>query len=157
MKLRSISTRKHRLLRWEIRNIQRYLDSFEAAGQGRRRQVSLGSTDEFLIVRNLPLPDGCRPDYVDALIVIDNYPGVPPIGLYVLTTAKNRAVVETLAAAYNVFRDSAYHEAPRIEGYTWICYHYDDNRWRFNAAAPHKGDNIAKFLASFYADYERKS
>ena len=150
------SDRRSQLLRWEVDNLQHLLDAFEEPVNGGKRAATLGGTEEYLIIRNLPLPDGCEPDYVDALAIIDNYPSVPPIGLYVLNTPENKAVVEELAASFNIFRNKAFHDAPSLDGYTWICYHYSDNRWRFNANAPHKGDNIAKFIGNFYAQCEAK-
>ena len=144
------------LLQWEVDNLQRsFLDSFEAPKNGGKREAILSSTEEFIVVRNLPLPDVCEPDYVDVLIVVDNYPGVPPIGLYLLNTSVNEDVVRDLAASFNVFDGRAFHEAQSLEGYTWVCYHYARNQWRFSANAPHKGDNISKFLSSFFAACEK--
>lgn len=151
------SLRRTRLLQWETGNLQRYVDAFEPPGNGGSRTVTLGHTQEFIIVHNLPLPDRCDPDFVDALIVVADYPATPPIGFYVLNTEENQAVVKSLAKTFNVFADNAYHEAPSLKGYTWICYHYSDNRWHFNANEPHKGDNVAKFMGSFFAECEART
>lgn len=148
------SARLTRLLTWEEASLQRFLDSFEVAANTGKRTAELGRTREFIVIRNLPLPDGYAPDFVDALLIVDNYPAIPPIGLYVLNTPENKSVVSSLSKTFNVFANKAFHDAPRLEGYTWICYHYSNNRWSFNANEPHKGDNITKFVSNFYAECE---
>jgi len=140
-----------RQIQREAAAIQDWLDGFYAADSGRPRRVVVGRTGEYLIVQAMPLPDGYRPDDVDLLILVDNFPSIPPIGLYVL----NRGVVGVIAQIrqrMNAFQNAAFHSAPSIEGYTWICYAYADNRWKYNHAAPHKGDNLRKFLAAFHSE-----
>ena len=99
----------------------------------------------------LPLPDGYAPDEIDALLLVDNFPSLPPIGLYVLNHG-NDQVVTQLRRRFNAFQDRAFHDAPSIDGYTWICYAYAGNAWRYRASEPHKGDNLRKFVASFFAE-----
>lgn len=135
---------------WEVRNVQRELDSFERSGSGRPRSAALSPSRDLLLVQGWPLPDRFRPaDEIDVLLVIDRYPAHPPIGLYVLNQG-NHSAVNKLRSSVNAFRDRAFHEAQSISGYTWICYAYANNRWHFNASAPHAGDNIGKFLNRFY-------
>jgi hypothetical protein len=71
----------------------------------------------------------------------------PPIGLYLLN--KHVAAVRQMEARFNAFRDNAYHGAQSIPGYTWICFHFHNNAWRYRADAPAEGDNLRKFLAAF--------
>ncbi|WP_295457052.1 hypothetical protein [uncultured Thiodictyon sp.] len=145
------SPRKLAQLRWEVANIQAFLDHFDRPLNGESRTVQLGQTAEFLTVRNFPLPDGYRPDYIDLLVVTDNFPATPPIGLYVLHR-NNQALIGQLQRRFNAFADQAFHEAPPIRDYTWICYHYGGNAWRYRADQPARGDNIRKFLASWFAE-----
>ena len=146
-----VSPRKLAQLGWEVDNLQRYLDGFESPENGERRLAQLGRTAEYLTVRNFPLPDCYRPDYVDLLVLTDLFPGVPPIGIYVLNK-QNTALIRQLSDRFNAFADKAFHDAPAIPGYTWICYHYAGNAWSYRAADPARGDNIRKFLARFFAE-----
>lgn len=144
----TVSAQTAALRNWEVANTQRFLDSFSGSLNGPRR-ARLGHTGEYMIVQRLPLPNGYRPDEIDALLLIDQYPLRPPIGLYLLN-AGNDSMVQQLRGRFNAFRDAAFHEAPSIAGYTWICYAYSGNQWRFNAQEPNRGDNVAKFLSNFY-------
>jgi len=149
----TVSARKLALLQWEACNIQDFLDDFDAPAGGESRSAHLGRTGEILIVKNFPLPDRCRPDQIDLFVGVPDYPASPPIGLYVLNRHNENLIVQ-LRHRFNIFRDHAYHEADPVPGYTWICYAYAENVWRYNAAAPAKGDNVRKFLSSFFATLE---
>lgn len=135
----------------EVASIQEWLDGFFPPDSGHPRRAWLGRTGEYIIVQSMPLPDIYQPDEIDALLLIDNFPSLPPIGLYVLNAGNERLVAQ-LSRKMNAFQNRAFHEAPSIDGYTWVCYAYANNRWRYNAAAPSKGDNVRKFLASFFAE-----
>lgn len=149
--MNAASSRKLDLLRWEAANLQRYLDGFEPAANCEARIVGIGNGAEYLFARNFPMPDSYQPDYIDLLVIVDDFPAKPPIGIYVLNR-QNAALIGQLAGRFNAFPDKAYYSAPAIRNYTWICYHYDDNAWRYRADNPARGDNIAKFLAGFYAE-----
>jgi len=136
------------LLDWEKRNVQAWLDSFEPPRKGRRR-ARLHSSGQLLFVEAFPLPDRYRPDEVDIVLAVDKFPSVPPIGLYALNT--ERQMVSQLSGHFRAFADKAFHEAQAIPGYTWICFHYANNRWKYDAKNPAKHDNICKFLNTFYA------
>ena len=138
------------MLQHEVRVMQHWLDGFYPGPSQRTRFAALGRTGEYIVIHALPLPDGYEPDEIDALLLVDNFPSLPPIGLYVLN-ACNEEIVRQLRRQFNAFQNQAFHAAPSIRGYTWICYHYADNRWHYNPANPARGDNLAKFLASFFA------
>lgn len=148
------SQRTLALLKWEVANIQSFLDGFEAPANGERRRALLGSTGEYIAIQNSPLPDGYKPDFIDILLMMPDYPAVPPIGLYVLNKS-NAALIAQLQRKFNAFRDNAYHDAEAISGYTWICYHYASNGWKFRGDNPGRGDNIRKFIACFYAELNK--
>jgi hypothetical protein len=141
------------LLREDIAGVQAFLDEFGSCSNREARSASLNRTGEFVIVRNFPLPDAFRPDHVDVLLVVADYPGQPPTGLHILNGA-NANVVSHLKRIFNVFANDAFHGAPAIQGYSWICYHYASG-WRYNARRPAEGDNLRKFLLSFYTACER--
>lgn len=105
-------------------------------------------------MRNFPLPDGYRPDYIDVLLITDDYPARPPIGLYVLNK-RNEALIRQIRDRFNAFHNEAFHDAPAIPGYTWICYHYSGNSWRYRTDNPTRGDNVRKFIASFFAELNK--
>lgn len=130
------------------------MSEFGPCGNGEPRSAGLSHTGELVLLRNFPLPDGFRPDYMDILLVVADYPGGPPVGLYVLNR-NNAALLQRLGKIFNMFRDAAHYEAPPIPGYTWICYHYAGDVWHFNAERPAAGDNLRKFLMSFFTICER--
>lgn len=142
------------LLRQDIVGIRAFLDEFGDCARGEPRSVGLSRTGELLLLRNFPLPNSFRPDYIDALLVVADYPGTPPIGLYVLNR-NNAALLWRLERVFSMYRDRAFYRAPPIPGYTWICYHYAGDVWHFNAARLAAGDNLRKFLMSFFSICER--
>jgi hypothetical protein len=140
-----IDKRKVALLQWEMKNLQHLLDQFNPPSKGIRRAF-VNDTLEFIVLQNMPLPDWAKPhDDCDLMILIPDFPATPPIGFYILETAGNRHVIERIQRVFNVL-ESGYHGAETIPGYQWICVHYIDNHWRYNANAPHSGDNLAKYL-----------
>lgn len=151
MSLFSASFRKIDKLRQEVRLIQDYLDAFESPANGERRTASISQSGECIVVRNFPLPDRYRPDYIDLLLITDDYPARPPIGLYVLNK-RNEALIRQIESRFNAFRDHAHHNADPIKGYTWICYTYAGNSWHYCEANLARGDNVRKYLASCFAE-----
>ena len=152
----NLSSRITNLLEFEAAYMQDWLSSFSDSPTGKARRAWLGTTGEYMIIERLPLPDGFAPDEIDAMVLLDNFPAVAPIGLYVLNNG-NELLVSQLRNRMNAYRNTAFHGAPSIPGYTWLCYVYQDNKWHYNAAAPNKGDCIRKFIASFFAVLEGKS
>lgn len=150
--MNAISFRKHNLLQAEATRVQRFLDRFDPPENGEKRIAYIGKSGEYMVVCNFPLPDGFRPDYIDLLVLLDDFPARPPIGIYVLHKGRNAALIEQLSGRFNAFRNKAYHDAPSIPDYTWICYSYAHNVWRYRADNPERGDNTAKFLAGFFAE-----
>ena len=63
----------------------------------------------------------------------------------------NDALIAQLRKRFSAFRDRAYHQADPVPGYTWLCYSYASNQWRYNTPYPSRGDNVRKFLATFFA------
>ena len=144
------------LLQQDIAGIQAFLDEFGPCANREPRVAAVSRTGELLTVRNFPLPYGFEPDHVDILLVIPDYPGHPPIGLYMLNR-NNAALMRRIENILNLFRNMAMHSAPAIQGYTWICYHYAGQSWRFNARHPAAGDNLRKVLLSFYSICEQEA
>lgn len=143
----SISARTLALLHWECANLNLLLNT---AGSG---QALLDSSGEFIRVLGMPLPAGYSPSHCDLVLIVSDFPASPPIGLYLLNS--DRRQVEKIKALFgrvHVFRNEGLAGAPSIPGYTWICYHYQSNRWCYRAEAPAKGDNLRKFLQGFYAE-----
>lgn len=152
----NVSNRIANLLQFEVTYLQDWLTSFSDSASGKARRAWLGATGEYMVIEGLPLPDGYAPDEIDAMVLLDNFPSVAPIGLYVLNKGNERLVMQ-LRNRMNAFRNTAFHGAPSIPGYTWLCYVYQDNQWHYNAAAPNKGDCVRKFIASFFAVLEGQS
>ena len=151
--MNNISNRQGNLLQQEVAYLQNWLDSFSASSTGKPRTAILGATGEYMVLERMPLPDKYAPDEIDAMLLLDNFPSVAPIGLYVLNHGNERLVAQ-LRDRMNAFKDIAFHGAQSIPGYTWLCYVYQDNKWNYNAAAPMKGDCVRKFVGSFYSVLE---
>lgn len=134
------------LLQQEVVSVQRWLDQCQAA---RRPMVALEPSGETLSVTNFPLPDKYRPDHVSLALVVRDFPTEPPKGIYLLSDASNRQLIGMLRQRFNVFQGTAYHGAPAIRGFEWICVGYL-NGWHYDTRAPHKGDNIFKMLLEFW-------
>lgn len=147
------SSRRSALLAWEANNVQAFLDEFEEPSNGEARCAEVNGSGEYMTVRNLPLPDRYRPDFIDAMLILDDYPARPPAGIYLLNNY-NEGVISQIRGRFNAFRDSAAHDAPPIEGYTWVCYHFRNNAWQFRTQDPARGDNVRKFLAAFLAELD---
>lgn len=137
-------------LGWAVHDINEFLGEFGRTAHGEARGAQLNATGEFIRVFNMPLPDRYRPDHCDLLLVVDDYPARPPIGLYLLNS--DARLLDQIRRQFNAFQDQAYHDAPPIPGHTWICFHFNGNAWRYRTDAPSQGDNLRKFLAAFFAE-----
>ncbi len=141
-------TRHEDLLSWDLASIRAYLDGFDRPANGEAREVETNATGELVIIRNMPLPDGLHPDYIDLLMMAPDYPIRPPIGIYLLER-DNGALIQQLRRIFNVM-NTAFHDAQTVEGYVWICVHYQNNAWRYNPNHPATGDNLTKFIIHFF-------
>lgn len=146
----SLSQQRLALLKWEVRAIEAYLGEFDPPTSGGRRRARLTRSGEIILVANFPLPDGYEPDQIDLLVGVSRYPAWPPIGLYVMNQG-NAALIAQLRDLFSAYQDSAGHSADPVPGYTWLCYSYAQNTWRYCTPYPTRGDNVRKFLATFYA------
>jgi hypothetical protein len=146
----SLSQQKLALLKWDMRAIQAFLSEFDPPDSGGSRRVRLSPSGEIILIANFPLPDGYSPDRINLLVGVSKYPQWPPIGLYIMNQG-NDALIAQLRKRFSAFRDGAYHQADPVPGYTWLCYSYASNKWRYNTPYPSRGDNVRKFLATFFA------
>lgn len=151
--------KRKRLLQWEMTAIQHLLDQFEPPPDD-DREAFINTTGDYVVIKNFPLPDWCLPaDSANLVLLIEDFPQRPPIGLYMMRQEKpsNSEVIRKIQQVFNVL-GTGYHGAKTIEGYHWICVHYANNQWHYNADAPHKGDNLAKFLlGGFYGRLQERS
>lgn len=133
--------------------VQRLLDSFEPPKSG-VRSAHLVANSRLMAVRKFPLPDRFLPeDDIDFLIDLDPVPAGPPVGLHAVEKG-NLATIQEIKRALggHVFdAERGLYGTHQFKGGIWICHHYAGNQWRFNASAPERGDNIAKFLETLYA------
>ena len=137
------------LMAKEVQLVQRWLQRFAASAAG-PRGVQFIPGANLLIVRHFPLPDHCRPDYIDLLIDLNNYPSVAPIGLYLQDAPQYTRMIDQIAAKAHIF-NSAPHEGAEqpIPGYRWVCLVCEN--WQINYADIRLGQTLAKFLGTFYA------
>ena len=134
------------LLHWEVANLQLWLDRFECAHPPR---AGLAASGETLWVHDFPLPDQFRPDRVSLALLAQDFPLEPPKGIYLASTAGNKELLRALARHFNIFQNKAFHGAPAIQGFEWICVGYLEG-WRHDARSPRRGDNIQKMLLEFW-------
>ena len=146
----SLSQQKLALLKWEVRAIEAYLGEFDPPTSGGRRRARPSRSGEIILIANFPLPDGFEPDQIDLFVGVSQYPQWPPIGLYVMNQG-NDALIAQLRDRFSAYQDSAGNSADPVPGYTWLCYSYAGNQWRYCAQHPSRGDNVRKFLATFFA------
>ena len=140
------------LLRWDVfENCEKWLRC--ADGLPKPPQIGLGKSYETVWVQNFPLPNHYRPDYIDLALIVKAYPLDPPKGIYLLSSATSRDLITSFKKRFNVFRDRAFHNAPSVDGYEWICFGYLSG-WRYNARAPHKGDNLGKLMRNLWHELE---
>ncbi|MBS4709740.1 hypothetical protein J4G57_17925 [Aeromonas caviae] len=140
------------LLASEVATIEAFLTCFEGATTA---QAGLSPSRGALWIQGFPLPAHYKPDSICLLLDVSHFPIEPPKGMYLLTNATNRTLVEQLKKRFNVFQNLAFHGAQGVEGYEWLCFGYLDG-WRYNIRQPNKGDNIAKMLISFWRMLEEK-
>ncbi|PWI31911.1 hypothetical protein DI392_17930 [Vibrio albus] len=138
---------KFQLLQQEVAMINRWMSMFDPSYPF---NIMLPSPDS-MIIEGFPLPSGIKPDRLELCLLLDNYPSESPIGLYIRDTHDNRILVKQIKEMFNVFQGDAYHGAPSINGYHWVCLHYGSaSDWSFNPENLHKGDCIYKFLERFH-------
>jgi hypothetical protein len=143
---------RRNLLDQEVLRLNRWLGAFDGA---HAPAAGLGRTGETLWVKHFPLPDGYRLDDIHLLLMVRDYPTEPPKGLYLLSDHRTREIVQRLRGTFNVFQDRAYHGAPAMDGFEWICVGYLDG-WRYDIHNPAKGDNVQKMLLEFWRLMENK-
>lgn len=102
------SQRKLQLLKNEVTIIQAWLDRFDEPYPRGVRRARAHEEGDYVVVENLPLPDGYHPDYLDVVLLTDQFPDRPPIGLYMLNRG-NQALTSQIARRQNVFMNRAYH------------------------------------------------
>ncbi|RLU01751.1 hypothetical protein [Ketobacter sp.] len=147
-------TRRDHMLLQLNRGVQQLLDSFEPPKDGSKRISRLVAGNRLLAVQQFPLPDRFLPkDNVNLVVDLDPVPGAPPKGFFIIEK-DNRSTIDAISAALggHLFNaETAPYDTPKFKGGIWICHHYAGHTWKFNANNPAAGDNIAKFLETFYA------
>jgi hypothetical protein len=99
---------------------------------------------------NFPLPDGYNPDYEDIGIVLYEYPDFGPAGIHIYDDSPNLEQIRRTLNGHVIANDriqhlSGYREhVEELDGWTWICLHYNGWRWRFNPTNIHKGEAVPK-------------
>jgi hypothetical protein len=149
------SARELSLLREDCMALQKSLDTrFDRPTNGEKRVVGLDPSGEYVAVQNFPLPDQYQPDYLDILLVTTHYPNFPPVGIHLLKRNNENTVTQLHRYFQHTYEDTPISKAEEIPGYIWVCYHYDNHRWRYNANNIAQGDNMTKFLDNFFTALE---
>lgn len=118
---------------------------------GQSLQVELDDGLEYVMFHNFPLPSSFGYRAIPVLIVTSNYPDLPPPGLHIpgafpATNEISRKFGHVLTSP--VYRDKV--EELQNAGWHWVCWHYQDWRWQYSPRQIHDGDNLFKFLLTFY-------
>lgn len=105
----------------------------------------------YLLIENFVLPDRFAKngyeDHEDILIPLHNHPYNPPFGFYIPTNSPHLSEIKKLFGLY------ALHDS---NGYTWIDFAYNLERWDYNFDNPIKGDCLCKFIESIFLALEGK-
>jgi hypothetical protein len=145
------SRRTLALLQWECANINACLATVGSGGRAPGQAV-LDDSGEFIRVLGFPLPHGYHPASADLVVIVADFPAMPPYGLYLLNSDRDQ--VQKIKSLFGAWHVQSWSTPEAIPGYTWICYHYLGRRWNYRADAPDRGDNVAKFLRSFSIELE---
>jgi hypothetical protein len=91
------------------------------------------------------------------VFVLNNYPDNPPIGFFVPKMSRNIEVFQEIFQTH-LFNEALL-EAEHVRSalqkdWYWICFHYKDNRWRFNRNDLKEGDSLTYFM--YYIYYKMK-
>lgn len=146
---------KSTLLGYEINLIQsQILDCFPSSS---KRTAFASKSNDFIVVKNFPLPDGYKPDFIDLVIVTTRYPESPPLGFHIMKNNNEKLLQQLKAKFGHTFEYAPYDDVEEIPNYYWVCYHYADFKWNFNVNRPNEGDNLYKYLSRFFSMLEADS
>ena len=147
-------SRRVALLQQLTEGVQEWLDGFEPPRNGGHRIARLVADNCLMAVENYPLPDRYLPhDYIDLVLDVRCVPATPPNGFYAIEKNNITTInhISRWLGGHLYSSERGINDTHTFKGGVWVCLHYADNKWRFNAKYPERGDNPAKFLATVYA------
>lgn len=149
-------TLRERLLDTEFDLITSFLSEFPG------RQRSLEMDDDYLLIRNSPLPDSYTLDHVDLLFLISGYYEVPPAGFFIPSKTPNREEIVKhlgghLMSATPSFALEHIPERNREQTkkladlqWQWVCFHFSLWTWRLNPNNLLAGDSLYKLVENVF-------
>jgi len=149
-------TIRDKLLYYEFELISRFLSEFP----GKPRTIELD--DNYLLIRNFPLPDSYTQDNVHLLFLISGYYDFPPAGLYIPSKTSNRDQIAkhlggrlmsatpsfVLEHVSTGFREQAKKLADL--GWDWVCFHFKGWTWKLNTSNLLAGDSLYKLIENVF-------
>ena len=122
---------------------------------------------DYLYFKNFPLPDNYKDRYgkirpwpkdgFELIIIINDYPNHGPYGLHLRTTDRCYEDLKECLDGHILSEpyDSEYRNIVSQltkKGWSWICYHYENDRWDFNRQDIKAGDCLTKYIYSVWCD-----
>lgn len=141
----------------EAPSLHRLFSRFESSsGEPVTWAARLDAKVPYMEIKNFPLPDSyCPKDYEDIIISLANYPDSPPNGIYIhknsitnLEKIKSALEGHIYDITYNA-KDS--YKNLEDKGWLWICFHMENNSWKYNFDSPMKGDCLYGYLLLLFA------
>lgn len=147
---------RDRLLNKKFDLISGFLGKFD----GIPRSVQLDHN--YILINGFPLNDDYLPDdHVNILIVTVGYPDIPPAGIHFPSIARSRDKIAQHLGGHVLSRlgnflpahipesyrnkITKFSNALADNGWVWICFHYQDWRWKFNPVNIMSGDCLYKY------------
>ncbi len=119
----------------------------------------------YLSIENFVLPDrfakNGHEDHEDIIIFLPNFPSTPPNGVYVPTDSPHLEEIKTALGGhvyghnYNAMPEDSFDEV-HTDGYTWVCFHYENNIWHYDFDNPMKGDCLCKYIETVFLALDGK-
>jgi len=112
---------------------------------------------DFPLPKQVILNDGTKYsfpyDKESFLFVLNSYPDGPPIGFHVPKGSRNIEVLEKIFSTHmysHAVLENSHVDSSLEKDWHWICFHYQDNSWKFNRNDIREGDSLSYFMLYIY-------
>lgn len=140
---------QHSVITHIVHDIQDFFTAYHP-----RLEPDVEIADEWLIVKNFPLPSKYGVSLIALLLVLEDFPEKAPAGVYIPKKHPARA---QLGAVFHAFDDKppyARAEALGANGWTWLCNGFRaskgyDGLWQYAFTTQNGRDSLGGMLATF--------
>ena len=141
----------------EVPHLEGLFSRFESCKGGLTTwEAQFDAEVPYFQISNFTLPENFEPNDQETIIIsLANYPDSPPNGIYVHKKS-TRNLEKIKSALEGHVYDSTHNtednlEALKSNGWKWICFHMENNSWRYNFRNPIKGDCLYSYLLLLFA------